>query len=155
LQIPLQHFLGRSRLLKTHLGPILYQLPPRWKFDLERLQQFLEILPKDITHVFEFRDPTWFVPEIRSLLSQYGASFCCHDMEGLVVPRWVTGEVVYVRFHGSGAKYQGRYPRQILTQWSEWLQWQLNRKKSVYVYFNNDAEAHAVKDSLRLKRIVQ
>jgi uncharacterized protein YecE (DUF72 family) len=154
-KIPLERFLRRARLLKTHLGPILYQLPPRWKLNSERLQQFLHLLPKDIKHVFEFRDPTWFVPEIRSLLSQYGASFCCHDMPGLDVPRWVTGEVVYVRFHGSDAKYQGCYPRRTLTEWSEWLRLQHGGRKIVYAYFNNDAEAHAVKDALKLQRILQ
>jgi len=150
--MPLARFLRCVRLLKTHLGPVLYQLPPRWRLDVERLEQFLQILPKDINHVFEFRNPTWFVPEVRSLLSQYGASFCCHDMPGLGVPRWVTGEIVYVRLHGSQAKYRGGYPRQTLKEWSEWLQ--LNCKKSVYFYLNNDVEAHAVKDALTLAQII-
>jgi len=76
-------------------------------------------------------------------------------MPGLGVPRWVTGEVVYVRFHGSHAQYQGAYSKQTLKEWSEWLQLHQDGKKTVYAYFNNDAEAQAVKDALKLQRILQ
>jgi uncharacterized protein YecE (DUF72 family) len=38
------------------LGPILFQLPPRWHFNPERLEGFLGSLPPDYRYAFEFRD---------------------------------------------------------------------------------------------------
>ena len=75
----LQHFLGRVRILRPHLGPILYQLPPRWKRNIDRLARFCALLPRDLTHVFEFRDPDWLNDETYSILVAHSASLCIHD----------------------------------------------------------------------------
>src|SRR5439155_1638588 len=73
---PLGTFLGRARLLGARLGPLLYQLPPRWKCDAGRLRQFASLLPPDLRHVFEFRDPSWYNDEVRGLLTEYRLGFC-------------------------------------------------------------------------------
>lgn len=152
-QALLKKFLDHGRLLGEHLGPVLYQLPPHWHLDLQRLEAFLEVLPCDLLHVFEFRDQSWLVENVFTLLEERGVSYCTHDFPDLVVPRLATGPIVYVRLHGTEQRYQGRYPESILRQWWGWMEEHIRRGKDVYVYFNNDAAAHAVFDALRLKRL--
>lgn len=149
---PLKKLLDRARLLEEHLGPILYQLPPRWRFDRARLESFLDLLPEDLQHVFEFRDQSWMVEEVFELLDERGVSVCAHDLPGLKVPRRAAGPVAYVRFHGAKEKYRGGYPEPTLRSWWRWMEQQVQRGRGLYVYFNNDAEAHAVRDARALMR---
>src|SRR5207244_1529086 len=83
---PLANLLGRARELGPHLGPVLYQLPPRWHCNPDRLRQFLAALPAGVEHVFEFRDPSWLNEGVRDLLAEYGAGFCIHDLRGFPCP---------------------------------------------------------------------
>ncbi|HWP44502.1 MAG TPA: DUF72 domain-containing protein [Blastocatellia bacterium] len=147
---PLRRFLDRARLLKKHLGPILYQLPSRWHLNLERLESFLDLLPPDLLHVFEFRDESWMQEEVFRLLDGRGVSFCTHDMQMLDVPRRAAGPVAYVRFHGPQERYKGRYPGPALDSWWRWMEEQVRDGRDLYVYFNNDAHAHAPRDARRL-----
>ncbi len=151
---PLDTFLARARRLGERLGPILYQLPPRLKLNLERLESFLEIVPKDVTNVFEFRDKSWYVPETFALLERYGASFCVHDMPGSATERIAAGPIAYVRFHGGAGKYWGRYSEEGLLSWTDWIVAQARGGRPVWCYFNNDIDAHAIHDAQTLKAMV-
>jgi len=152
---PLQNLLGRARRLGPHLGPILYQLPPHWRADPGRLREFLALLPRDLRHVFEFRDPTWCDEAIRALLSEARVGTCLHDMHGFDCPAWVTGRVVYVRFHGpSAVKYAGSYAAAHLRTWAERLRAFQESGHDVYAYFNNDEGGHAVANARELRRLV-
>jgi uncharacterized protein YecE (DUF72 family) len=152
---PIARMMAPVRHLGTTLGPILYQLPPRFRVNLERLDEFLSLLPKDLTHVFEFREPSWHVPDTLALLERHGASFCTHDMPGLAAPRWAVGPVAYARFHGGLGKYYGRYPDEALLGWTDWMIEQAAAGRDVWAYFNNDAEAQAIDDALTLKAMVR
>src|SRR5690606_11301428 len=101
---PLARMMAPFRHLGDALGPILYQLPPRFRVNLERLESFLKLLPRDVTNVFEFREPSWYTDDVLALLDRHGASFCAHDMPGSASPRVAVGPVAYVRFHGGVAK---------------------------------------------------
>ena len=79
-EIPPQFFLPYRQ--DEHLGPILFQLPPKMKINLERLETFLKLLPRDVTSVFEFRNTSWYVPETYDLLGRHGAGFVVNDMPG-------------------------------------------------------------------------
>lgn len=151
---PLERFLSRARRLGGHLGPILWQLPPRWRADLARLESFATLLPSDFVHVFEFRDPSWFVQPVREALERFGLSCCIFDMPGLPCPLWVTGRVVYLRFHGAGILYAGRYGQVGLQLWVERIRQWLAEGRTVYAYFNNDALGHAVEDARLLREMV-
>lgn len=154
-QETVNRFLDRARVLKEHLGPILWQLPPRWHKNLQRLDRFLGLLPEDLIHVFEFRDEEWFADDVLELLDREGASFCTHDMVGLSVPRAATGRVAYVRFHGaSDQKYRGTYGDEQLREWAEWLADRHGEGMGVYAYFNNDVEGHAPHDAARLREML-
>ncbi|MBU2540832.1 MAG: DUF72 domain-containing protein [Candidatus Omnitrophica bacterium] len=148
----LKRFFQHVKLLKANLGPILYQLPPGWSLDLVRFRDFLSELPKGYSHVFEFRNNTWFKKEIFDLMAKHNVSFCIHDMLGVDCPRLLTNDIIYLRFHGTEAKYHGRYSISALKKWSIWVKRQRSRR--LYVYFNNDVNAHAVSNAQEFKKIL-
>jgi len=151
---PLERFLSRTRRLEDMLGPILWQLPPRWRANPARLEAFAALLPNNLSHAFEFRDPRWFVPEVRELLERFNLAFCIYDMPDLPCPTWVTGDVVYLRFHGVGMIYEGRYGREGLRPWAERIGQWLAEGRSVYAYFNNDTWGYAVEDAQMLRNLL-
>jgi uncharacterized protein YecE (DUF72 family) len=151
---PLAEFAALARRLGDTLGPLLYQLPPQLKRDLDRLERFLELIPKDLSNVFEFRDKSWYEPETYALLDRYGASFCVHDMPGSASERVTVGPIAYVRFHGDEGKYWGRYSDEGLLSWTDWIVDQSRLGRTVWCYFNNDVHGHAIHDALTLKGMV-
>jgi uncharacterized protein YecE (DUF72 family) len=151
---PLERMMAAVRQLGDRLGPMLYQLPPRLKLDLDRLDSFLSLLPRDVTSVFEFRDRSWYVPDTWALLDRHGASFCAHDMPGSVSDRVAVGPAAYVRFHGGEGKYWGRYSDERLLSWADWMIAQAKAGRTVWAYFNNDAFGHAIEDARTLKSMV-
>jgi len=151
---PVARMMEPVRHLGETLGPILYQLPPRFAVNLERLESFLRLLPSDLTHVFEFREKSWLTEQVLALLERYGASFCAHDMPGLATPRWAVGPIAYVRFHGGVGKYWGRYPDEALLGWADWMTEQRRAGRKVWAYFNNDIDAAAIQDAQTLRAMV-
>jgi len=149
---PLERFFERAGLLKTRLGPILYQLPPSMHKDLDRLEAFIKLLPKRRTAVFEFRHESWYADDTYKLLEKTGVGFCIHDMPGKESPRIVTGGVIYVRFHGTTGRYSGNYPKPQLQNWAKWLKDQAKDVSAIYAYFNNDAQGHAIINAKQLKK---
>ena len=151
---PVEEFLGRARRLRGTIGPILYQLPPRWACNMARLEEFIGLLPPDLTHVFEFREKSWMSEEVLALLDARRVSFCVHDMPGSTTSRWASGPIAYVRFHGGEGKYWGRYSDEGLLGWTDWIVSQAKSGRDVWCYFNNDIDAHAIHDALTLRAMV-
>ena len=151
---PVDEFLSRARNLGAALGPILYQLPPRWACNVERLAEFVALLPCDLAHVFEFREKSWLCDDVLALLETHGVSFCAHDMTGSATGRWAAGPVAYVRFHGGVGKYWGRYSDETLLGWADWGVEQAKHGRGVWCYFNNDIHAHAIQDAMTLRAMV-
>jgi uncharacterized protein YecE (DUF72 family) len=150
-----EKFLLVAARLEKKLGPILFQLPPRWKLNVERFAEFLEMLPREHRYAFEFREESWFVPEVYRLLRKHKAAFCIHDFADMKVPNEITARFSYIRFHGpTSAKYWGSYSDEELQQWAERIESWRERLQSVYVYFNNDPEGAAVRNALTLKSLV-
>jgi uncharacterized protein YecE (DUF72 family) len=152
---PMERMMSAVRHLGDRLGPMLYQLPSSMKINLERLEEFLKLLPDDVVNVFEFRDKSWYVPETYALLDRYGASLCVHDMPGSASPRIAVGHAAYVRFHGGEGKYWGRYSDDRLLGWTHWLVEQAARFSKCWCYFNNDIHGHAIHDARTLKAMVR
>lgn len=148
-------FLDRADRLGDALGPILVQLPPKWNADVDRLAGFLEAAPPDHRWAVEFRDPSWFRDEVWAVLREHNAALVVHDLvEGH--PRKVTADWVYLRFHGtsSARRYAGTYSPQALSGAARRIRRHLARGRDVYAFFNNDAQGHAVRDALDLRRYV-
>jgi uncharacterized protein YecE (DUF72 family) len=151
---PLARFFSRARGLGKHLGPVLYQLPPHWGRNLERLEDFLRQLPKGRRHAVEFRDASWYVDETMVLLNKYRAALCVHDMAGSATGQCEAGPFVYLRMHGP-ERYGGAYPDDVLQRWAEWCVDRHRRGASVYAYFNNDIDGHAPRDAVRFRSICE
>jgi uncharacterized protein YecE (DUF72 family) len=152
---PMVRMMGSFDALRPALGPILYQLPPRFQCNLERLESFLELIPRDVANVFEFRETSWYNDDVFAMLERHGASFCAHDMPGSRSPRLAIGPVAYVRFHGGIGKYWGRYPDDVLLGWSDWVAEQTRAGRPVWAFFNNDPEAHAIHDAQTFRAMVR
>lgn len=156
---PLHRLLSHASPLGPTLGPILYQLPPRWFPDADRLEAFLAALPqrlspmsrRSLQHVVEMRDPRGYEPWVIDLLRQYSVTLCLHDMPGSESPLLPVGAIAYLRLHGYGTKYGGSYPDEVLEQWAAWIRGVLAAGRDAYVYFNNDINGYAVYDAERLR----
>ncbi len=148
---PIQRTFENAEHLSRHLGPVLYQLPPRWGLNLDRLEHFLLALPKKRKHAVEFRDPSWYVEPVFDLLRRHGVALCLHDMQGSSTGKIAVGPFIYVRFHFGTQKYGGRYDDARLDEWAEWLAEQARAGQPVFAYFNNDTGGHAPRDAVRLR----
>ena len=153
---PLRLLWSRAVRLGGHLGPMLYQLPPHWHRDVDRLRAFLDALPADRAQAIEFRDATWYDPGVLALLRDHGVALCLHDMRGsaTAMPPQQVGPLVYVRFHGAAQRYGGRYPDDVLRDWAARLGAWAAGGLPCWVYFNNDVGGHAPRDAVRLRELV-
>jgi uncharacterized protein YecE (DUF72 family) len=147
---PIHRFFTRAKRLEHALGPVLYQLPPHWPVNVERLETFLKALPRTRRHAIEFREPSWYADDVFALLEKHNVTLCLHDMKGSASGRLAIGPFVYVRFHGT-QKYTGRYDDATLDAWADWLAARVRDRRPVYAYFNNDSGGHAPRDATRLR----
>jgi len=151
----LASFLGATAPLAEKAGPVLFQLPPRFARDAARLSDFLAQLPRGRRFTFEFRDPSWHDDSVYDVLAEHNAAFCPFELAALAAPRVVTADFIYLRLHGRTARYRGAYTQAALADWAAWLSENMAAGRDVYVFFDNTDEAdHAVRDALRLERLL-
>lgn len=156
-ETPLMRFMQRAALLKKNLGPVLFQLPPRFRCNTDRLEQFTKLLSQGTQgrrFVFEFRDPSWFNEEVYEILRAGAIGLCVYDMPEFESPDVVTGDFVYLRFHGTGTLYNGRYSKKSLLDRASRIKEHAEEGRDVYAYFNNDALGNAVINARELKEMV-
>ena len=134
---------------------ILFQLPPKWKFNPARLRAFLKKMPGDYRYAFEFRNPTWLCEEACDILREHRAALCIYDLRGFLSPKELTTDFTYVRLHGPQAEaYRGSYPKSTLRTWRDDLLAWKRKRKSAYVYFDNDEKAYAAGDAQKLLQLL-
>jgi uncharacterized protein YecE (DUF72 family) len=151
----LNNFLPRAERLGRRLGPILWQLPPGWKVNVERLEEFLSLLPRKHRYAFELRNETWMTDAVFEVLRKYDAAFCVYELAGYHSPMELTANWTYIRLHGPTAdKYQGSYSSRQLESWAKRIEGWRGKLDAVYVYFDNDDSAYAVDNALALKQLV-
>lgn len=151
----IENLLPRAENLGRKLGPVLFQLPPKWKVNSERLEQLLEILPREHRYTFEFRELSWLKPEINRILEKFNAAFCIYELAGYHTPLDITADWTYIRLHGPAeGKYQGSYSDERLAEWAHWIEQQAKKLKAIYVYFDNDQAGYAAHNALTLKKMV-
>lgn len=145
----LRRFLEAIGGLGTACGPLLFQLPPGFGCDIARLQAFLSLLPVGHPFAFEFRHPSWFVPAVSDLIADAGGTVVLAYGGGYPTPDDFVppGPLCYVRVH-SGLFDIGLTDDEIERLASRLAEW---ADRPGYVYFNNDAFAHAVADARRLR----
>jgi uncharacterized protein YecE (DUF72 family) len=138
---------GRMEPLGDRFGPILFQLPPMLKLNRERLANFLGLLPKGRRCTIEFRHPSWYAPEVFQLLEAHDVALCISDHHDAPSPWEVTASFVYVRAHGPGGRYYGRYGEPELKTLAHAIKGWREAGKTVFCYFDNDIRSAAPKDA--------
>jgi len=146
-----EKFITRAKILGGKLGPLLYQLPPNMHRNDAVLESFLSTLPRGMKHVVEFRHQSWLEEAVFEILHRYNVGLCVFDMPSLSCPVVAPADFVYVRFHGSTGLYFSCYSDEELANWAKRLTDLAGSLKEIYVYFNNDAEAFAVRNALTLR----
>ncbi|WP_299174914.1 DUF72 domain-containing protein [uncultured Brevundimonas sp.] len=145
----LTYMFERTEGLGEKIGPILFQLPPSLRRNDQRLSDFLKALPPRGRFVFEFRHPDWYDPAVLDLLRHHGAGFCISDHHHAPAPFEVTADFVYLRGHGPGGRYHGRYGKAALEVWAEHIR-RWRKDHDVFVYFDNDIKSAAPADAQQL-----
>ena len=138
--------LERASALGDRLGPVLFQLPPRWRKNIDRLRTFVGHLPPDYRYAFEFRDPSWFDDDVYDLLRERGIGFCIYDLAGRVTPLVTTSDLVYVRLHKPAGE-GWRYDLATLGVWAERMRGWSAAGQTVWCYFNNDPDTAAPRNA--------
>ena len=164
-------------------GPFLWQLPGTYRFEAARIEAFIRALPNDsraaervarqhdqrlrrgalvtsgediaYRHAFEVRHPSYFCDEFYDLLREHNCAFVIADTAGkFSYAEQVTADFVYVRLHGSSALYASDYTDEELGAWAAKVREWTDRRKDVYVYFDNDAKVHAPYNAMQLAELL-
>ncbi|NOX37093.1 MAG: DUF72 domain-containing protein [Calditrichaeota bacterium] len=146
-------------ILKEKLGPILIQLPPSMRFDASRAQPFFQLLREryqNYQFALEVRHDSWFDSAALNLLREYRIAFViAHSGGRFPYLETVTGDLVYLRFHGPGRLYASDYPDEMLETYAQKMVDWAQQGLEVWAFFNNDVEGYAVKNAKTLQSLVQ
>lgn len=149
----------RLRDQASHLGSklaaVVWQLPSNFALDVARLDDFLGALPAwRIRHAIELRHASWFIPAVADRLRAAGVAVCLGDAPDFPMWREVTADFVYVRLHGHTRKYASSYSGESLRCWAASARGWRDEGRDVFVYFDNDAEGHAVRNARTFAELV-
>jgi uncharacterized protein YecE (DUF72 family) len=146
----------QAKHLGDKLRAVVWQLPSNFGVNLEKLESFgaaLRAWP-DVKHALELRHRSWFVPEVAEVMREAGIAVCMGDAPDFPLWREVTSDLVYVRLHGHTRKYASSYSRAALQRWADDAQRWAAEGRDVHVYFDNDAEGHAVRNAIDFKLLL-
>ena len=153
---PVGRFMESAEPLRDKIAVTLWQLPPGFKADPERLKEFLSVLrPYGFRHAFEFRNETWLAKDVISNLQAEGAALCSADWPPFLDDIPVTADFVYIRRHGQGGSYATSYSDEELRRDARRIRKYLKGGKDVFIYFNNDAAGYAAQNALTLKKMLK
>lgn len=135
---------------------ILWQLPPSLKIDINKLNNFIKLLPTTFRHVFEFRHKSWIDNEVRQVISnsKVECTVVLQDWHEWPQIRGVWGKFVYIRLHGRESLYSSNYSEEELKTWAEKIKTWQKQNLDVYAYFNNDAQGYAAENAKKLKELL-
>jgi uncharacterized protein YecE (DUF72 family) len=142
----------RATGLGDRLGPVLFQLPPRFRADPDRLEALLRTLPRRMRPAFEFRDDSWYADEVFDLLDTAGAALVWPHRPGTRRALPVVGGWIYVRFH-QGTRTGPGYRRDTLRRWAERIG--DADADEAFLYFNNDQQAAAIRDARTMLELLR
>lgn len=145
----------RLKILGRKAGPVLFQLPPQFTCNRERLAGFIKLLPKRRRYTFEFRHDSWYDEKVFDLLRDHDIALCISDHHDAPSPWTVTASFVYVRGHGPGGRYKGHYPERDLRTWARRIAAWRREGRDVFVCFDNDQKSAAPADAAKLQKTVK
>lgn len=146
------YFYRLARNLGDKLACILYQFPPAIVRDDSLLRDFLSALSPEYRNVIEFRDPSWYAEEVYGLLRAHRTTFCIVSSAKVPSDAVLTSETAYFRFHGLTGGYRHDYSDEELREWAGVIG--ATGAAETFAYFNNDYQAYAVRNALRLREIL-
>src|SRR2546425_13149305 len=140
----------RLKALSPKVGAVLFQLPPQFSKNHERLALFLNMLPRRYRYAFEFRHKSWYEDDIIDLLRDHDVALCLSDHHDAPAPWQETARHVYVRGHGPGGCYKDHYAAKTLRRWARDIARWKRQRRTVFIYFDNDQKSAAPLDARRL-----
>jgi len=145
---PVRRLMSAAAGLDGKLGAVLLQLPPDMPARVGDLDHTLRNFPKQVRVAVEPRHRSWFTDDLRNVLERHDAAMCLADRRSRpVTPLWRTASWGYLRLHEGRSAHSPCYGRRALTSWAGRLAELFGSGDDVYVYFNNDALACAVRDA--------
>lgn len=150
----LELLLERIRILGSHLGPVLWQLPPNFAKNAERLESFLNRLPTDFRYAIEFRHPSWVDPEIHEILRRFKVANVALSSQRMPMDLTVTAPFTYARFHGLEGGAAHDYTREELEPWNTHFRECARKGVEGFAYFNNDVNTRAPLNAAMLVEMV-
>jgi uncharacterized protein YecE (DUF72 family) len=150
---PVRRMLDAAAGLGNRLGPFLLQLPPTMTTDIDRLIRCLRCFPPTVRVAIEPRHSSWWTADVRDALSEAHASLVWSDRSGVAQsPLWRTADFGYLRLHEGRPTFPPRYSLRVLRSWLRRITatWP---DGEVFVFFNNDAGAAAVRDAQAFARL--
>lgn len=133
----LKRFLDRIKPLVEPVGAILWQFPPNFKKEMDRLKNFLKLLPDEYSYAFEFRHESWLNEEVYELLNKHGSALVWQSSADIPNECTATTDFIYIRFHGLEGSYGYSYTPDDLKSWGELIRQHLDEGRDAWVYFNN------------------
>jgi uncharacterized protein YecE (DUF72 family) len=152
----LEYFFKETVGLGDKFRLTLWQFASRFKLNeenFERFEKFLDLLPKNVDHAFEFRDKSWFEEKVFDLMNSKGAGFVVNDSGRFPSHEVITGKVAYIRFHGPTKLYASNYSDEQLSEWAKAIK-EYKKNHEVYCYFNNDVGGFAIENARQLESLV-
>jgi uncharacterized protein YecE (DUF72 family) len=147
---PVELLWERATGLGDRLGPVLFQLPPRFPVDVSRLKELVAVLPEGLRAAFEFRDPSWYTRDVFDLLDGQGAALVWPHRPRVRAKLPALGGWVYVRFHQGSTRGPG-YRRDTLRRWASRIA--AADADEAFVYFNNDQGGAAIRDARTMREL--
>ncbi|MDI6714387.1 MAG: DUF72 domain-containing protein [Thermodesulfovibrio sp.] len=149
----IESFIQKYSTFKYKLGIILIQLPPGLKFDVNLITDFINMLDKKYKYTIEVRNKTFINDNFFEILKQNNIAFCIADSAGrFPYYETITANFIYVRLHGSQRLYASEYSDEELIEWANKIKvWD----KDTYIYFDNDYMGYAVKNALKIKKLLE
>jgi uncharacterized protein YecE (DUF72 family) len=148
-----RYFTILADALREKLGCLLFQLPPSIKIDLELLDEFLLTLSPEHKNVIEFRHESWYDEAVVERLKTRGVTFCTVSSAQVPDTLMESSRVAYFRFHGLTGGYRHKYSDGELSSWAERIG--QSTAEECFVYFNNDYQAHAIDNCLKLAELLK
>jgi uncharacterized protein YecE (DUF72 family) len=147
-------FFERISLFEEKCGPILFQLPPHWGVNAERLENFLSELPEGYRYAMELRNQSWLDEEIYQLLREHRITFCIYEIDFRQSPILTTADFVYIRLHGPGRAYNDPYDLDTLGRWADRIAHWVGSGLDVFCYFDNTHRGYAWENAQTLQSLM-
>ena len=142
----LTYLVGIVSHLESRLGVLLFQLPPYFRSDSQKLESFLAALPPDLPLAFEFRHESWFTDETYQLLRDHNAGLCIHDADDHTTPVLLTAKLAYVRLRRSNYTPEG------FGEWRERIRGWVEEGIDVFAYIKHEGNPDAPRIALELSQ---